>query len=157
MLRNPVDVMYAQHNQLIFNVIEDIPDFAEALAAEPDGARASASRRGPINVENLFYRHSVRFAEQLERYFEVFGRDRVHVMLHDDLRRDGAGIVRGVLEFLGVDPSLRRRAAEVEREPARPLAGRAAPHLRAQAAPAAGAVPAPLQVGSRDADADARR
>ena len=35
MLRNPVDVMYAQHNQLIFNVIEDIPDFKEALDAEP--------------------------------------------------------------------------------------------------------------------------
>ena len=27
-------------------------------------------------------------------------------MLSDDLRRDGAGVVRGVLEFLGVDPSL---------------------------------------------------
>jgi hypothetical protein len=47
----------------------------------------------------------VRFAEQLERYFAAFGRERVHVMLFDDLRRDGAGVVRGCLEFLGVDPS----------------------------------------------------
>ena len=75
-LRNPVDVMYAQHNQLIFNVIEDIPDFAEALAAEPDRRAGKRLPPGPINVENLFYRHSVHFAEQLERYFEVFGRDR---------------------------------------------------------------------------------
>ena len=105
-LRNPVDVMYAQHNQLIFNVIEDIPDFAEALAAEPDRRAGKRIPPGPINVENLFYRHSVHFAEQLERYFEVFGRDRVHVMLTDDMRRDGAGVVRGALEFLGVDPSL---------------------------------------------------
>jgi hypothetical protein len=105
-LRNPVDVMYAQHNQLIFNVIEDIPDFEEALAAEPDRRAGRRIPPGPINVENLFYRHSVRFAEQLERYFDVFGRERVHVMLHDDLVRDGAGVVRGCLEFLGVDPSL---------------------------------------------------
>jgi hypothetical protein len=105
-LRNPVDVMYAQHNQLIFNVIEDIPDFEQALAAEPERRAGKRIPDGPINVENLFYRHSVHFAEQLERYFEVFGRDRVHVMLHDDLRRDGAGTVRGVLEFLGVDASL---------------------------------------------------
>jgi len=105
-LRNPVDVMYAQHNQLIFNVIEDIPSFEEALAAEPERRAGRRIPPGPINVENLFYRHSVRFAEQLERYFEAFGRDRVHVMLSDDLRRDGARVVRGALEFLGVDPSL---------------------------------------------------
>ncbi len=106
LLRNPVDVMYAQHNQLIFNVIEDIPDFADALAAEPDRRAGRRLPPYPINVENLFYRHSVHFAEQLERYFEVFGRDRVHVMLYDDLRRDGAAVIRGCLEFLGVDPSL---------------------------------------------------
>ena len=105
-LRNPVDVMYAQHNQLIFNVIEDIADFAEALAAEPDRRAGRRLPPGPINVENLFYRHSVRFADQLERYYEAFGRERVHVMLYDDLRRDGALEVRHCLEFLGVDPSL---------------------------------------------------
>jgi hypothetical protein len=105
-LRNPVDVMYAQHSQLIYNVIEDIPDFADALAAEPDRRAGRRIPEGPINIENLFYRHSVRFAEQLERYFDVFGRDNVHVMLWDDLRRDGAGTVRGALEFLGVDPTL---------------------------------------------------
>jgi Sulfotransferase domain len=105
-LRNPVDVMYAQHNQLIFNVIEDVPDFADALAAEPDRRAGRRIPPGPINIENLFYRHSVRFAEQLERYFDVFGRDRVHVMLTDDMRRDGAVVVRGALEFLGVDPAL---------------------------------------------------
>jgi len=105
-LRNPVDVMYAQHNQLIFNVIEDIPDFAEALAAEPDRRAGRRLPPGPINLENLYYRHSVHFAEQLERYFEVFGRDRVHVMLYDDLRRDPETVIRGVLEFLGVDATL---------------------------------------------------
>jgi hypothetical protein len=105
-LRNPVDVMYAQHNQLIYNVIEDIPSFEEALAAEADRREGRRLPPGPINVENLFYRHSVRFAEQLERYFDVFGRERVHVMLTDDLARDGAGVIRGALEFLGVDPSL---------------------------------------------------
>ena len=36
LLRNPVDVMYAQHSQLVFNRREDIVDFGEALAAEDD-------------------------------------------------------------------------------------------------------------------------
>jgi hypothetical protein len=106
MLRNPVDVMYAQHNQLIFNAMEPLTDFEEALGAEEDRRAGKRLPPWPINVENLFYRHSVRFAEQLERYFEVFGRDRVHVMLFDDLVSDGAIVVRGLLEFLGVDPTL---------------------------------------------------
>ena len=106
MLRNPVDVMYAQHNQLIFNAMEPLTDFEEALEAEEDRRAGKRLPPWPINVENLFYRHSVKFAEQLERYFEVFGRDRVHVMLFDDLVRDGAVVVRGLLEFLGVDPTL---------------------------------------------------
>jgi hypothetical protein len=105
-LRNPVDVMYAQHNQLIYNVIEDLPSFEDALAAEPDRRAGRRLPPGPINLENLYYRHSVHFAEQLERYFEVFGRDKVHVMLYDDLRRDPEAVVRGVLEFLGLDASL---------------------------------------------------
>ena len=105
-LRNPVDVMYSEHSQLIYNVIEDTASFEEALAAEPDRRAGRRIPSGPINIENLFYRHSVRFAEQLERYFDVFGRERVHVMLWDDLRRDGATTIRGALEFLGVDPTL---------------------------------------------------
>ena len=106
MLRNPIDVMYAQHSQLLFNAMETYEDFGEALEAEADRRNGKRLPPWPINVENLFYRHSVRFAEQLERYFEVFGRDRVHVMLFDDLSRDGTAVVRGYLEFLGLDPAL---------------------------------------------------
>jgi hypothetical protein len=109
MLRNPVDVMYAQHSQLLFNVEEDIIDFAQALAAEPDRRAGRRLPPGPLRAENLYYRHSVRFAEQLQRYFDAFGRERVHVIVYDDLRRDTAGVYRRVLEFLGVDPDFQAR------------------------------------------------
>ncbi len=105
MLRNPVDVMYAQHSQLLFNVEEDIVDFGAALAAEPDRRRGKRLPPGPLRVENLYYRESVRFAEQLERYLDVFGRERVHVILFDDFRGDTPAAYRGVLEFLGIDPA----------------------------------------------------
>lgn len=104
MLRNPVDVMYAQHSQLVFNQREDLTDFAAALDAEPDRL---AGRRVPadaIRPEALFYRKSVRFAQQVRRYLEVFGRDDIHVIVFDDLVADAAGVYRGTLEFLEVDP-----------------------------------------------------
>lgn len=104
MVRNPVDVMHAEHSQLRFNVEEDIADFGEALAAEPARRRGERLPPGPLRPETLYYRHSVRFAEQLERYLDVFGADRVHVVVFDDFRDDTAATYRGVLEFLGVDP-----------------------------------------------------
>jgi hypothetical protein len=105
MLRNPVDVMYAQHSQLIFNVEEDIEDFAEALEAEPARRRRERLPPGPLRVENLYYRESVRFADQVQRYYDAFGRERVLVLIYDDFSRDTAGCYRQVLEFLGVDPT----------------------------------------------------
>ena len=36
MLRNPADMLYSQHSQFLYNGNEDIEDFSEALAAEPE-------------------------------------------------------------------------------------------------------------------------
>ena len=105
LLRNPLDVMYAQHSQLRFRSDETIPDFASALAAEPARRRGEQLPPPPARPETLFYRHSVCFAEQLERYFDAFSRDRVHVVLFDDLVADTPTAYRGVLQFLGVDPA----------------------------------------------------
>ncbi|MEP7379509.1 MAG: sulfotransferase [Chloroflexota bacterium] len=105
MLRNPVDVMYSQHSQLVFNQREDLTDFGAALDAEPDRL---AGRRIPpdaIRPEALFYRKSVRFAEQVRRYLEVFGRDAIQFVVFDDLAADAAGVYRATLEFLEVDPN----------------------------------------------------
>ena len=107
LLRNPVDVMYAQHSQLLYRGDEPLADFGAALEAEPARQRGEGLPPSPARPETLFYRHSVRFAEQLERYFAVFGRERVHVALFDDLVADVAGTYRDILAFLGVDPTFR--------------------------------------------------
>lgn len=143
LLRNPVDVMHAQHSQLRFRSDESITDFADALEAEPARRRGEQLPPPPVRPETLFYRHSVHFSKQLQRYFDVFGRDRVHVVLFDDLVADAAAAYRGVLEFLGVDMTFqpefavhnenrRVRSGALQRfiyNPPRPLRA-AAQHLR---------------------------
>lgn len=106
MLRNPVDVMYSQHSQLVFNQREDLADFAAALAAEDDRRAGRRIPKDAIRPEALFYRHSVQFAEQLRRYVEAFGRDRVHVIVFDDLVADPRAVYNSTLEFIGVDPDV---------------------------------------------------
>jgi len=112
MLRNPVDVMHSLHTELRFYTSEVIATFEDALAAEADrkqGRRLGPSRR----PEALLYREVVRFADQLERYLEVFPPEHVKVVLFDDLVRDPAGTFADVLRFLGVDDTIRPAAFRV--------------------------------------------
>ena len=105
MLRNPVDVMYSQHSQLVYNLREDLTDFADALAAEDDRAAGNRIPADALRPEALLYRRSVRFPEQVSRYLDRFGRERVHFIVFEDLAGDPAGVYRSALQFLEVDPS----------------------------------------------------
>ncbi len=102
MLRNPAEMLYSQHSQFLYNGNEDLEDFREALAAESE---RKAGRRVPKSahlVDGLFYSETVRYAEQIERYFERFGQENVHIILYDDFRADLPGTYRQLLQFLGV-------------------------------------------------------
>jgi hypothetical protein len=106
MLRNPVEMAYSWHSEMVYETIEDIADFEAALDAEPDrrqGRRIPSNARNSY-VESLFYTDVAGFDEQVRRYFDTFGRDHVHVILNEDLRSDAAATYRATLEFLGVDP-----------------------------------------------------
>lgn len=106
MLRNPVDMMHSLHAQFVGFGNEDILDFEAALAAEEDrkeGRRRQRFPRYPVQV--LHYREVARYAPQVSRYLDAFGRERVHVILYDDLERDPARVFRRTCMFLGVDPS----------------------------------------------------
>ena len=47
------------------------------------------------------------YAEPLERWFDTFGRDRVAVYLHEDLREEPDRVMAELYGFIGVDPSFR--------------------------------------------------
>jgi len=106
MLRNPVDMLYAQHSTFLYNCNEDIADFAEALDAEEDRKGGSRIPKTAHFVAGLFYRETARYAEQIKRYFDTFGREHVHIIIYDDFKRDTRGAFRQTLAFLGVDPDV---------------------------------------------------
>lgn len=105
MLRNPVDMLYAQHSQFLYNCNEDIASFEAALEAEAERKRGERIPQQSHFVEGLFYRETIKYAEQVERYFEVFGRNNVHVIVFDDFKRDTSAVYRETLAFLDVDAS----------------------------------------------------
>jgi len=102
MLRRPADMLYSLHSEHLANGNEDLSRFEDALAAEPD---RHAGERLPPHAhlpQGLYYSEVARYAEQLERYFRLFGRDRVHVIVYDDFERDTEGSYQETLRFLGV-------------------------------------------------------
>lgn len=102
MLRRPADMLYALHSEHLSNGNEDLSNFEEALAAEPD---RRAGRRIPPHAhlpQGLLYSEVPRYAEQLARYLATFGRDRVHVILFEDFAGDTATSYRETLRFLEV-------------------------------------------------------
>lgn len=104
MLRNPVDVMHSLHGELSFYGGEEIADFAEALAAEPDRKRGERRKQGG-RAEALYYRDAVRFADQVERYLATFGRDAVKIILFHEFVANVAATYADTLRFLDVDAS----------------------------------------------------
>lgn len=110
MLRNPLDQMYSLHSQLVYMGVEKISSFANAVSGEAVADRtkhqlAHFPRYMPPTMTNkkLLYKDIARFSGQIERYWDVFGKDQVHIVLHDDLKRIPATIYKQVLDFLEVD------------------------------------------------------
>ena len=103
LLRNPVDLVHALHNERVSQGNEPITDFAQAIAADDRRARG-LDLPGAMNSLGSVYRESATFAVPLQRWFDALGRDRVHVIIFDDLTRDVRAELRRTLEFLGVDP-----------------------------------------------------
>ncbi len=104
MLRNPVDVMYALHSQLLYIGREDIEDFEAALDAEADRKRGLRLPPQATLRDHLLYRECPKYTEQVRRYVEVFSSEKLHVIIFDDFIADTDRVYRDTCEFLGVSP-----------------------------------------------------
>lgn len=107
MLRNPVDMMYSFHSQLLFTADEDIHDFKEALAAEELRRKGKAIPPKNTMLNYLFYRYNTQFTQHVKRYFDIFGQENVHVIIYDDFKEDVALTYKETLCFLQIDPDFK--------------------------------------------------
>lgn len=105
MLRNPVEMIYSMHSQLVFMGNEPLEDFREAYHAQ-DRRREGYDLPRKVNpYEGLLYSTYGRFVRGLERYLDTFGEDKVEVVLFDDFVENDQEAFRQVCRFLEVDDS----------------------------------------------------
>ncbi len=88
-LRDPVERAFSQFLYLRYNLKrEPLREFHEAIG-------------GPLRDE---YIGRSRYAGPLQTVLGLFGSDRVHVVLYDDVAARPHEVLRGLYGFLGVDP-----------------------------------------------------
>jgi hypothetical protein len=103
-LRDPVEYLYSFHHIAVYTGQEDIRDFAAALAAAPLRRQGLSIPRRVRILDFLDYLETARFSEQVTRYLDVLGAERVKILLLDDLRAHPAAVYGDVLAFLGLSP-----------------------------------------------------
>jgi|APSaa5957512535_1039671.scaffolds.fasta_scaffold01295_15 hypothetical protein len=105
-LRNPIDVMYSKHSQQIMLTMESLTDFKEAIKIGPERERINKEKPGTYD-ENLLYRKTVRYPEQIKRYFDLFGKEKIHIRILDDVIKDELLAFKKTCEFLEVNPDFK--------------------------------------------------
>lgn len=135
-LRDPVDRAYS-HYQMEFRWGRELLPFDEALLREERelGTELARIAADPLTTSpsllTCSYVARGRYLEQIERWLEVFPREQLFVVTSEELLSDPAGVVariaaflgirewrddsyplRGVREYVPIDPATRARLAE---------------------------------------------
>lgn len=103
LLRDPVDRAYSAYWFARMRGWETCETFERALQRELHEQFTTH-----YDLANFTYLQHGHYADQLERYFEVFGRDRIRVLLTEDLAASPARTLSGLFQWLGVSDDVDR-------------------------------------------------
>ena len=95
-IRQPAERAYSSFLHMVRDGREPFKDFERALEEEEARVRDNWS---PI----WHYKRAGFYHDQLERYFDTFGRDQVKVYLYEDFVSNPGGVLQDVFRFLSVD------------------------------------------------------
>lgn len=104
-LRHPAERAYAHYNHWVRRGVEQSPSFRAAIALEEQ-------RRAEQYSFWWLYRDQGFYARQLQPFYERLGRDRIRIVLYEDLVKRPQVLLREVLEFLEVDAEQRLDVSE---------------------------------------------
>lgn len=117
-LRNPIEAAHSYYREHVYNGVEVVGSFEEALAAQDD-RRADPSPRKVGVRESRIYSRVYAIRPNVGRYVDHFGRERVRIVLMDDLRRDPERTFAELCDWLGLDRAAAARVTFATRNAAK--------------------------------------
>jgi hypothetical protein len=109
MLRNPVEVLHSLYyhvkltGDIRYKTFETMLEDTRTISAD----EKVNSRLRFLSGEGVHY------AQQIQRFWDVFDKDQVHIIIYDDFRADTARIYQETLAFLDVDTGFRPETFEI--------------------------------------------
>ena len=104
LFREPVDFLYSYHSAATFALGETCLDFKAALRLEKIRKDGRLLSKRVITPSWLFYSEFINYSKQIERYLSLFKKDRVKIILFDELKNHTARVYGEILEFIKVAP-----------------------------------------------------
>ena len=103
MVRNPVDMLRSYHARMLFQLDEDVEDFAKAWALQQSRAAGHDLPKRCRDPRLLQYGEAGQLGKHVERLFEVAGRERCLAVVFDDWVRNSREVYLRVLDFIGLE------------------------------------------------------
>lgn len=131
MLRDPVERAFSAYKHELARGFETEPDFEKALQLEDSRLEGEIERlRDDVTYESHAHRHQAyrrrgQYAEQLERLYAHYPRERVHVLESESYFTEPEREYAALLEFLGLEPYLPAQFERHNARPSRPMPGNA--------------------------------
>lgn len=105
LLREPVDFLYSFYYYWIREGRENAKTFEQALELED---RRKKGEDIPPNIRfpsELYYSERIKYAEQVKRYLDLFGKKQTKIIIYEDYRANNEKVYKEILDFLSVDNS----------------------------------------------------
>jgi hypothetical protein len=102
MFRNPVDMVYSLHSQLLYVGEETVRDFETAWRLQERRSRGLDLPPRSRGAFLLQYEEAGRFGMQTERLLSIFPPSQVKLILYDDFTKSTQRTYDEVIEFLGI-------------------------------------------------------
>lgn len=102
MFRNPIELAYSMHSQLVYSRDESEVDFYKAwhlIELRKIGKNIPENCREP---KLLYYDELAKLGGQLKKVLNVIPRERIMIIFFEDFIRDTKGVYKEVLNFLDV-------------------------------------------------------
>jgi hypothetical protein len=102
MLRNPVDLAYSLHSQLVFNFSENEKDFEKAWKLQDSRRKGHNIYKKCTTPSLLQYSKVCMLGDQVEKLLKKFPAEQVKLILFDDFKASTKMVYEDVLSFLEV-------------------------------------------------------
>lgn len=104
-LREPAKFLYSLHSHYVKFTEENEANFEQALSLELLRREGKFTASRVTSPSYLYYSDRVKYYEQIKRYYDLFERSQIKVVLFENFRANNQEVYREILDFLGVDNS----------------------------------------------------